>query len=30
MERTELTIYLLIVIAVVWLILRYWKTGRKD
>lgn len=29
MERTELLIYLLIIIAVVFLVIRYWKTGRK-
>lgn len=30
MERTELLIYLLIIVAVVFLVIRYWKTGRKD
>lgn len=30
MERTELFIYLLIIIAVVILVVRYWKTGRKN
>lgn len=30
MERTELLIYLLIIIAVVILVVRYWKTGRKN
>jgi hypothetical protein len=30
MERTEILIYLLIILATVFLIVRYWKTGRKD
>jgi hypothetical protein len=30
MERTELLIYLLITIAVVILVIKYWKTGRKE
>jgi hypothetical protein len=30
MERTELFIYLLFTFAVIVLVIRYWKTGRKD
>ncbi len=30
MERTELFIYIVILIVVVLLILRYWKTGKKE
>ncbi len=30
MERTELFIYIVILIVVVLLILRYWKTGNKE
>lgn len=30
MERTELLIYIVIFIAVVFLIFKYWKTGRKN
>ncbi len=30
MERTELLIYLLIIAAIVYLIVRYSKSGRKD
>jgi hypothetical protein len=29
MERTELFIYLVIFVAVVILVIRYWKTGNK-
>lgn len=30
MERIELLIYIVIVVVVVFLVLRYWKIGRKD
>lgn len=30
MERTELLIYLLFFIGVIILIIRYWKTGKKN
>lgn len=30
MERTELLIYIVIFISVVFLIFKYWKTGRKN
>lgn len=30
MERTEILIYLLIIITVVYLVVKYWKTGRRD
>lgn len=30
MERTELLIYLLIAIAALILVIRYWKTGRRN
>jgi len=30
MERTEILIYLLIIITVVYLVIKYWKTGRRD
>lgn len=30
MESTEVLIYFLIIAAGAWLVIRYWKTGRKD
>jgi hypothetical protein len=30
MERTELLIYLLILIAVVYLVVKYWRTGKQE
>lgn len=30
MERTELLIYLLIFAGVIMLVLKYWKTGKKN
>lgn len=30
MERTELFIYLLIIMAIVIMVIKYWKTGRDD
>ncbi len=30
MERTELLIYLLIFIAVVYLVVKYWRTGKEE
>lgn len=30
MQRTEILIYLLIIAVIVFLILKYWKTGRKE
>lgn len=29
MERTELLIYLLIILSVAYLVIRYWKTGKR-
>jgi large-conductance mechanosensitive channel len=30
MERIHVLIYLLIIAAVLFLVIRYWKTGRRD
>lgn len=30
MERTELFIYLVVLIVVIVLVVKYWKTGKKD
>ncbi len=30
MEHIKFVIYLLIFVAVIWLVLKYWRTGRKD
>ena len=30
MKSTELLIYLLILAAALWLVFKYWKTGRKS
>ncbi|GAP70436.1 hypothetical protein BA6E_124251 [Bacteroidales bacterium 6E] len=30
MERTELLIYLLIFVAVVYLVVKYWRTGKEE
>ncbi len=30
MERIQFFIYLIIFIAVVFLVVKYWKTGKKD
>lgn len=30
MERTELLIYIVIFVAVVYLVVKYWRTGRKN
>lgn len=30
MERVKLLIYLIIFVFVVWLIVKHWRTGRKD
>jgi hypothetical protein len=30
MERTELLIYLLIFVAVVYLVVKYWSTGKEE
>jgi len=30
MEHIEFVIYLLIFVAVIGLVLKYWRTGRKD
>jgi hypothetical protein len=29
MEQTEVLIYFLIIAAAAWLVIRYWKTGKK-
>lgn len=30
MEQTELLIYIVFLVALVLLVIRYWKTGRND
>ncbi len=30
MERTELLIYLLIFVAVIYLVVKYWRTGKQE
>lgn len=30
MKQTELLIYIVFLVALVVLVIRYWKTGRKD
>jgi hypothetical protein len=30
MERVELLIYIVIFVAVVFLVVKHWKTGKKD
>lgn len=30
MEQTELLIYIIILLAVLFLVFKYWKIGRKD
>lgn len=30
MERTKLLVYIIILVILILLVLRYWKTGRKE